>query len=222
MSWDPPWPITAAGTDQGGGDLQGWTPTTIMRGGLDGVGRGERAQPMRRGCLFGVVGILGLCIIACILGYTVGLPRLRENAREPLEEAIGTQIARQIAPNPGVAPAPGTYVIAANDINAGLREELGDSEYFDEVAVAFAPGGFTVRFTANERDTTYSGNVTAADGRLEVTDMTDEGLMTFFFPANEVEKALENVINNYLAANGLRLTAAELGEGTLTLTTEAA
>ena len=146
---------------------------------------------MRRGCLFGVTGVLGLCVIACVLLYVVGLPRLRENAREPLEEAVGTQIARQIAPNPGIAPGPGTYVISADDLNAGLRDELGESEYFDEVAVVFAADGFTVRFTANERDTTYHGNVTATDGRLEVTDMTDDGVMTFFFPASEVRKALD-------------------------------
>jgi hypothetical protein len=176
---------------------------------------------MRRGCLYGVVGILGLCIIGCILGYTVVLPRARDEAREEFGEAIGTQIARQIAPDPALVPKPGTYVISDDELNAGLSDEISASDYFDEVAVEFASTGFTIRFTANESDVTYYGNVTAVDGRLEAIDLDDEGVMSFFFPASEVGEALEDVINDYLAANNLRVTAAELGEGTLTLTTVA-
>jgi hypothetical protein len=60
------------------------------------------------------------------------------------------------------------------------------------------------------------------DGRLAVTDISADGWLTTFLPADEVRKAFENAINGYLVANGLRLTDAELGQGTLTLTTEAA
>jgi hypothetical protein len=177
---------------------------------------------VRKGCLYGVIGVLGLCIVACALGYLVGLPRLRENVREPLEEVVGTQIARQIAPNPGVRPAPGTYVISENDLNDGLQAEVDRTDLFDDVAVTLAPDGFDLRFTTNDTDVTYTGDIAAVDGRLEVTEINADGWMTTFLPASEVRKALENVINDYLTANDLRLADAELGDGTLTLTTEAA
>ena len=179
---------------------------------------------MRRGCTCAVIGVLGLCIVACALGYLVGLPRLRDNIREPLEEVVGTQIARQVAPNPNVRPKPSTYVIREADLNAALRDELDqtDPQIFDDVTVDFAPSGFVLRFTASDNDVTYRGNVAAVNGRLAVTDMEADGWLTTFLPAKDVEKALEDVINDYLTTNRLRLTKAKLGNGTLTLTTEAA
>jgi hypothetical protein len=174
---------------------------------------------MGRGCLFGVVGLLGLCGIACVLGYFVGLPRVRENVREPLEEAVGTQIAAQLAPISGVSPGPGTFVISEDDLNGGLQAEVDQSDLFDDVTVTFTPDEFELRFTANESDVTYSGDIGAVDGRFVVTDITADGFLTMFLPASEVEKAFENVINDYLTENGLELAEAELGEGTLTLTT---
>jgi hypothetical protein len=177
---------------------------------------------VRKGCLYGVIGVLGLCVVACALGYFVALPRVRESAREPIEEVIGTQIALHLAPIPGAAPAPGTYEISEDDLNTALLTEIAGNDLFDDVAVSFTPAGFELRFTANESDVSYSGNVTAVDGRLEVTDVSGDGWMTTFLRAGDVENAFENVVNDYLAANNLLLTNAELGDGVLSLTTEAA
>ena len=179
---------------------------------------------MRRGCTCAVIGVLGLCIVACALGYLVGLPRLRANLRQPLEEVVGTQIAREIAPNPNVRPKPGTYVISEKDLNDALRAEVEQTEpqIFDDVTVDFAPSGFVIRLTASDREVTYSGNVDAVDGRLVVTDIEADGVLTTLLPAKDVKKSLENQVNEYLAANRLRLKEAKLGNGTLTLTTEAA
>ncbi len=177
---------------------------------------------MRKGCLYGVIGVLGLCVVGCALGYLVALPRLQDNLRAPLEEVVGTQIAREIAPIPNVRPVPGTVEIQQDDLNEGLRAEIDGTEGLDDVSVTLAPSGFELRFTASDSDVAYTGNVSAENGQLEVIDMEGDGLLTTFFPASEVEEALENVVNDYLAANDLRLTQAELGDGTLTLTTEAA
>lgn len=168
-----------------------------------------------------VIGVLGLCVIACAAGYFIGLPRLRDNLREPLEEVVGTQIAAQIAPNPGVTPEPGTYVISEDDLNAGLLAEVDQTNTFDNVGVTLAPNGFTIRFETRNEGVTYSGNVTAVNGKLKVIDLSGDGALTFFLPEKEVAKALENAVNGYLTANGLKLASAKLGNGTLTLTTEA-
>jgi hypothetical protein len=176
---------------------------------------------MRRGCCCGVIVVLGLCVAAGTLGYLVGLPRLRENMRKPLEQAVGTQIARELQPTSGVRPAPGTYVIKEADLNAGLRSEVAQTDFVDAATVTLAPTGFDLRvhLTNGGGDATYHGNVAAVDGRLQVTNMTDDGAVTALFPASEVGKAMENVVNDYLATNRLQLTKAKLGNHTLTLTT---
>jgi hypothetical protein len=198
---------------------------TVVRRGDAGLTLRTAAREglgVRRGCLFGCIALLGLCVVACALGYAVGLPRFREGVREPLEDVIGTQVALQMAPNPGVTPAPGTYVIREDELNAGLQDKVDRTGGFDKVTVSLAPDGFTIRFTTNDNDVTYRGDVAAVDGRFVVTEIEADGWLTFFLPAKEVRKALENEVNGYLAANNLRLADAELGDGTLSLTTEAA
>src|SRR5215213_8160446 len=112
---------------------------------------------MRKGCLFGVIGLLGLCVIGCGLGYFVGLPRVRDGLRDPFEEVIGTQVALVAAPTPGEAPEPGTYTLDAADLNTAIRDRLGDNGSFDDVAVNLTPGRYQVRFTTNNQDVTYGG-----------------------------------------------------------------
>jgi hypothetical protein len=176
---------------------------------------------MRRGCCLGVIGVLGLCLVACVVGYVVGLPKFRHSVRDSLAEVVGTQIARQIVPASGVRVPPGTYVVDESDLNAGLRSEVDNTNLFDDVTVTLNPNGFVLRFTRDDNDVTYHGNVAAVDGRLAVTNMTGDGWLTNILPAGDVRKALENAVNNLLTTNNLRLTNAKLGDGTLTLTTKA-
>lgn len=177
---------------------------------------------MRRGCLFGILGLLGLCIVGCALTYFVALPRVRDAVRDPFEEVIGTQIALVAAPTPGVAPEPGTYVLEAADLNSAIRDRIGDNGSFDDVEVTLTPERFRLRLTTNDQDVTYEGNVVAVNGRLDVTDVSGDGWLTSVLPAGDIAESIENVINDYLAANNLVLTDATLGDGTLTLTTERA
>jgi hypothetical protein len=171
-----------------------------------------------------VIVLLGLCVVAGALGYFVGLPQLRQNMRAPLEDAVGTQIARELQPVSGIRAAPGTYVISQDDLNTALRSEVGQTGLVDDAAITLTPTGFALRahFSNGGGDVTYRGNVAAVDGRLQATDLTGDGIMTTLLPAGEVGKALENVVNDYLTTNGLQLTNAKLGNGTLTLTTKAA
>jgi hypothetical protein len=175
----------------------------------------------RRGCCCGVIGLLGLCVVAGALGYFVALPQLRQTMRKPLEEAVGTQIARNLQPASGDQPAPGTYVISEDDLNTAIRSQLGQTGVVDDAAITLAPTGFALRahFTNGGGDVTYRGNVAAVDGRLQATNLTGDGMMTTLFPPAEVGKTLENAVNDYLDTNGLLLTKAKLGNGTLTLTT---
>jgi hypothetical protein len=177
---------------------------------------------MRRGCLFGILGLFGLCIIGCALTYFVALPRVRDAVRDPFEEVIGTQVALVAAPTPGVAPEPGTYVLDAADLNTAIRDRLGDNGSFDNVAVTLTEAGFQLRLTTNDQDVTYEGNMAAVNGRLDVTNVSGDGWLTSILPAGEIAESIESVVNDYLTANNLVLSEAVLGDGTLTLTTERA
>jgi hypothetical protein len=174
---------------------------------------------VRRGCLFGITGILGLCIASCVISYFIGLPRLHDRIREPIDDAVTTEISRQIQPIPNATVAPGTYVIRDDQLNAGLGSYVDLRGGFKNVIVTFAPAGFEINFTSDRQNVTYRGDIEAVDGQVRVTNMTDHGWLTYILPKGEIRKALENQINKYLAANGLRVSSAQLGDGRLTLVT---
>ena len=174
---------------------------------------------MRRGCLFGCLGLLALAIVGCLATYFIALPRVRDGLRDPFEEIIGTQVALVAAPTPGQTPEPGTYVLDETDINAEITNRLGDNGAFDNVGVTLSPSGWVIRMTANEQDVRYEGNVAAVNGRLDVIDATGDGWLSSILPASDIAESFENVVNDYLASTNLNLTEAELGDGTLTLTT---
>jgi hypothetical protein len=177
---------------------------------------------MRRGCLFGILGLLGLCIVGCALTYFVALPRVRDGIRDPFEEVIGTQVARVAAPNPGEAPEPGTYVLDEADLNTAIRDRIGDDATVDDIAVTLDPDHYRLRLTLSDQDFTYQGRIAAVNGRLDAYDTSGSGWITSFFSADDIGESIETAVNDYLTANNLTLTDATLGDGTLTLTTERA
>lgn len=177
---------------------------------------------IRRGCCGCLVALLGLLVVAAVAAFLVGRAWLGDKLRQPLQIAVGTQIARQFAPAPGVQPAPGTYVIGQDDLNTAIRSEVGQTGFVDDAAITLAPSGFDLRaHLTNGGDVSYRGNIAAVDGRLRVTNLNGDGMITAFLPPDQVRQAIENAVNDYLVANGLRLADAALGDGTLTLTTAA-
>jgi hypothetical protein len=176
---------------------------------------------MRRGCFIAVIGVLGLCLVACGFGYFVGLPRFQDNARDEIRDAISTEVAQQI-PSTGGTAEPGTYTLNESELQEGLAENL-DVQNVDNLLVQITPTGLAfVIDTDSGTDVTYSGFPVAANGRLEMTNMeSSEGFLDFLFPADELGKAIEDAVNTYLAQNNLQLDAVELADGELTLVTVA-
>ncbi|MGH2562740.1 MAG: hypothetical protein ACRDJH_27080 [Thermomicrobiales bacterium] len=142
--------------------------------------------------------------------------------QEPVREAVETEVARQIAIAPGAAPAPGTYTVQEADLNQALAARAEGYIDLDEMSAAIAPNGITVNVGVRDQTGTYTGNVAAVNGRLRVIDMTADGGIRFLVPADDMAGLLEDSVNNYLAANGLRLAGVDLGDGTLTLAVEPA
>ncbi len=170
---------------------------------------------MRRGCLFGIGAVLLLCVVTLGLGIFVALPRVRDAVRDSAAEALATEIAVQLPP--AATPSAATYVIREDALNANLRQRVAGLDIADEITVTITPAYLQLRLVANERATTYTGRAAAAGGRLEVTDMTADGMYAFFLSASAAASILEDAVNGYLAAQRLQLTDVTLGEGILTL-----
>jgi hypothetical protein len=177
---------------------------------------------MRRGCLLSVVIILGLCVVACGVGYFFGLPRLQDAVADEFEHAVSTEVARQIPATPGQPAAPGSYTITEVSLLESLQEEA-EGGNVEDVLVSITPEGIELGFDTGGQDILYTGGVTAEDGRLVLTDFeaNNDGL-EFILPADKMAEAIENAVNDYLADNNLRLASVELRDGEMELVTEAA
>ncbi len=172
---------------------------------------------MGRRSLIVVLGVLSACVICCGVVWFVALPRARDAVNDGLRDAVASEIAQQIAPQ-GVA-APGTYTISAEDLLARIQQETsGNDANVDNFTLSIKPSQIEVGFNSNSQTATYTGQLAAVDGKLEVQNMSaSSGVLNFLFPAGEVANAIEDGVNNYLAANNLVLNDLTMGDGTITL-----
>lgn len=175
---------------------------------------------MRRGCFLSVIGLLGLCLVACALLYFVGLPRFRDSAREEMQNVIGTAVARQIPAPAGGQVEPGTYTLTEADLEGEIQGNV-DVQNVDDLNLELTPG--TISFviqTDQDQDVNYSGNPVAENGRLVMTNMeSSDGFLNWIFPADDLGQAIEDAVNEYLTVNDLQLASVEVTDGELTLET---
>lgn len=172
---------------------------------------------MSRRLLFVVVGVLAACLICCAVLYFVALPRARDQVNDGIRDGVASEVAGQIA-SAGSA-APGTYVITADDLLGRIQAETsGNDANVDDFTLTISPSEIEVGFDSNSQSATYTGQLAAVDGRLEVQNMsTSSGLLDFLFPADDVAEAIEDGVNDYLEANGLVLNGLTMGDGQITL-----
>jgi hypothetical protein len=170
----------------------------------------------RRGLWIGVAAVLGFCILGCILVFVAGIPAFRSGVRDGLHDAVATEVARQIPTATGGTAQPGTYVLTAANLQAGLRENLDDDD--DALVIRITTDQIEVGITSQGQDAFYTGTPAAENGDLVVHDMTtDNGLVSFLLPPDTIAGAIEDAVNDYLAANNLRLDALELRDGEMAL-----
>jgi hypothetical protein len=172
---------------------------------------GEGGLLMRRGCLFGCGGVLLLCVIAVGLGYFVGLPRVQDRVADDFQEGISTVVADGINQGAGT----GQFVITEEQLNAKLSEDVEDSDVTSEIT----KDGISINLQTDNagRDVGYSAFPEVVDGKLELTNVEAEGFMEHFMPKDKLADAIEDGINETLAADSLVLTDITLGEGEMTL-----
>lgn len=179
-------------------------------------------QPKRRGTsriLIAVIAIIGVCLLACvgalIWWYTQLGPEIRESARE----YTSTQVALH------ATPTGQSYTVMAEDLERGINQEIqqeGDAA-FDDVIVELSPQGYRVSLDLQEQDVYYTGSFSVVDGRIEVTNAdADAPVISFIFGADDMAQAVEEGINDYFEAQGLRVVSVEQQQGRVVFITEPA
>jgi hypothetical protein len=170
----------------------------------------------KRGLWIGVAAILGFCILGCVLVFVAGIPAFRNEVSDGLHDAVAAEVTRQIPATAGGTAQPGTYTLSAASLQAGLRQNLEDDD--DALIVRITPVQMEIGITSQGQDAFYTGTPVAENGELEMRDMTtDNGLVSFLLPPDTIGGAIEDAVNDYLAANNLRLESLELRDGEMTL-----
>lgn len=174
----------------------------------------------RRWLIVGAV-IAGILLLCCCAFVTVPLVVTRSLLPRAIRHGLNTEVARQLRATPGRGVAPGSYQITEQELQQSLRGST-DSRSVNNIFVHLTPAGIAIGLTSGNRSFTYSGAPAVENGQLVMRNMhVDSRVLGFFLTPGAFGNAIEDAVNNYLAENGLRLAAVQLGNGTLTLTTAA-
>lgn len=174
----------------------------------------------RRGCLFGISGSFILLLVCCGVLYFVGLPEFQNRVRDELADELSTRVAIQLQSQlpDGVGMEAGEYRIGLVSLEHQITSGLGQGaiENFDitsegdRLVISMGSGGQMLE---------YRGTPTVnANGQLEITDMSSNGGVTdYLLPPDKLAGAVERGVNNYLAAEGLRLQDVRLEDDWLVM-----
>lgn len=172
----------------------------------------------RRGCLIAVGSMLGLLLLCCVVGWFVGIPRVRDTVSEGISEELSTQIASQLDSVPGDLDA-GTYTLSVADLRSQIDANVNSSTASD-FDISVDPQGIVINFESNNQQIGYSGVPVARDGDLVIDDMTvDNDVLGFLLPADRAAGIIEESVNSYFAARDLDIDRIDLGNDEITFTT---
>ncbi len=172
----------------------------------------EEVRVRRRGCLIAVGSLAGLLLLCCVVGWFVGIPRLRDSIEGDLSDSISTEVAEQI----GTADiGPGSYQISVADMQQQLASTL-NSQNIEDFDIAVDSNGMSISFVSSGQSIGYTGVPTAQNGELVMDNMAvDNSALGFFMPADRLGNAIESGVNSYFDAQGLDIGSLELGNDEL-------
>jgi hypothetical protein len=176
------------------------------------------------GKILSIVGValFGILVICCVLGFFVGLPRVRDELQDSVQEAVATEVAQQIPAIPGIGAEPGTYTITEESLESSMRESA-DSGDNNDWQVRITPEQMSFGVVTSGRDATYTGVPAAENGQFVMRDMdTNNRFFDFILSPDDLGDAISGSVNRYLAENNLQLESLELQDGQIILTTVAA
>jgi len=162
--------------------------------------------------------MLGLCLLGCVIVFAAGVPAFRNEVRDGVHDAVATEVASQIPPAAGGAAQPGSYTLTAAGLQTGLRQNFDDDSNDQDLIVRVTAAQVEVGITSQGQDAIYTGILAAENGALVMHEMTTEnGFVGYLLPPGTIAGAIEDAVNDYLAANNLRLDSVQIADGEITL-----
>ena len=179
------------------------------------------------GCL---VAPLVLCVICLGAGYFAGLPWVQDRVSNEVADTVEGKVARSMSSR---EVSRNRIVVNANEL------DINNTVFSSDVAINVTNdgteiSGFSTDITEDRirvvggdpDDLAYTAVPTVENGRIVLTDV-EAGpgrwhIITLLLPEDAFASGLEDGINRALAAKGLRAVDVRLGDGTMTIETEAA
>ncbi|HYI24501.1 MAG TPA: hypothetical protein VD767_03750 [Thermomicrobiales bacterium] len=170
-----------------------------------------------RGCLIALAVFAVLLLLCCTLVWFVGIPRLRDSVSDGLSETLSTEVSIQLSNTAGTLD-PGTYTLSVTDLQEQIDTQDNSSSTSD-FEMSVDANGMSISFTSGSTSFAYSGTPVARDGQLVMEDMeVDNEALGWIMPADRLGDTIETGINNYFAAQGLRIDSIALGDDEITFT----
>ena len=197
----------------------------------------RRREPRRRnrnGCLALLVALVWIILIV-VIGYRYWL-------RPQISQYVGRQIAEQVgAPVAGNATSPqqqieqgaaqalptalaalpsGELHVTDAQANAYLAERAASLKPIESATVRFVPDEIQVDLRAAGFSSTARMGVAIQNGRIIAVDPQLDGPLGQVIALPDLTRALEQQLNDQLAAQGRHVTAARIEQGALVMTIE--
>jgi hypothetical protein len=199
-----------------------------------------KRQPERRrsrnGCLALLVVLVWLIVLA-VIGYRYWLrPQISEYVGRQIGEQVGAvgagqatsttpgqqieQGAAQALPTVLAALPWGEQRVSAEQANAYLAERASSLKPIDTATVHFVPDQVQVDLQAAGFSSTARMGLDVQNGRIIAVDPKLDGPLGQLIALPDLTRALEQQLNDQLAAQGRRITAARIEQGALIIEIE--
>lgn len=168
---------------------------------------------MKRILLITVGLVLLLCVTCVALGYFVAVPRIKDGVEDGVNQAVATYVVPEIA-GIGLSPEAGTYTLSEDQVNERIR--TGDADLQD-LRLDITPAGLELHFGEQGQDISYTAQVSAVDGRIDIQGADLTGFPTWIIPTDAISHGVEEGINTYLVEHNLIVTSVTMQDGSMTL-----
>ncbi|MEO7908736.1 MAG: hypothetical protein ABIV47_03705 [Roseiflexaceae bacterium] len=197
----------------------------------------RRREPQRRkrnGCLALLVALIWIILLA-VIGYRYWLrPQVSQYVGRRIAEQVGAaspagagtpqqQIeegAAQALPTALAALPSGELRVTDAQANAYLAERASSLKPIDSATVHFVPDEIQVDLVAAGFASTARMGLAVQNGRIIAVDPKLDGPLGQFIALPDLTSALEKQLNDQLAAQGRRITAARVEQGALVVEIE--
>jgi len=197
----------------------------------------RRREPQRRkrnGCLIWLVALIWIALLA-VLGYRYWLrPQVSQYVGRQIADQVGAagggqagtpqqqieQGAAQALPTALAALPSGELRVTDEQANAYLADRASSLKPIDSATVHFVPDQVQVELRAMGLSSTARMGLAVQNGRIIAVDPKLDGALGQFIALPDLTRALEQQLNDQLAAQGRRITAARVEQGALVVTIE--